>query len=326
MTNFEFHSPWFLILFLLFIPLILKDLKNKKTKGIAVPSIKNMQEDKIYAIIRIFLKISKYFILSALIIALSRPRNYSTKNIESEGIDIILSVDISLSMLARDFKPDRLSALKELSQNFITQRENDRLGLVIYAGEAFMKVPLTNDHQAVSDEIRDMQPGDVNHGTAIGEGLAIATKHLINSKAKSKVIILMTDGVNTVRNAISTEEATELAKNNGIKVYTIGIGTNGYAESPALTPFGELIFVPQEVEIDEIGLKNIAQKTGGIYFRATSNNSLEQIYEEINQLEKSHIKSHKIYEYQEFFRTFLWIALFLLIIDFIIRFIVFRRI
>ena len=228
-------------------------------------------------------------------------------------------------MLARDFKPDRLSALKELSQNFINQRENDRLGLVIYAGEAFMKVPLTSDHQAVSEEIKEMQPGDIQHGTAIGEGLAVATKHLIKSSSKSKVIILMTDGVNTIQNAINPEEATQLAQNNGIKVYTIGIGTNGYAESPIVTPFGDIIFMPQEVEIDEYSLENIAKQTGGKYFRATSNDNLEQIYEEINQLEKSQVKSHKTYEYHEFFNVFLWLALGILLIDFSFRFIIFKN-
>ena len=144
MTNFEFHSPWFLILFLVFIPLIIKDLKTQNKTAILVPSIQYMKVSSLYSKVRFFLKISKYIILSALIIALARPRTYTVKNLYEEGIDIVLSVDISLSMLARDFKPDRLSALKELSQNFINQRENDRLGLVIYAGEAFMKVPLTS--------------------------------------------------------------------------------------------------------------------------------------------------------------------------------------
>lgn len=324
MTNFEFHSPWFLALFLVFIPLLFKDFRAKKTKAILVPSIQNMKADSLYTKVRFLLKISKYFILSALIIAMARPRTYTTKNLHEEGIDIVLSVDISLSMLARDFKPDRLTALKELSQNFINERENDRLGLVIYAGEAFMKVPLTNDHQVIAEEIREMQPGDVNHGTAIGEGLAVATKHLINSQAKSKVIILMTDGVNTTRNAITPEKAIELAKNNNIKVYTIGIGTNGYAESPAVTPFGDVIFVPQEVEIDEPTLQNIAMETKGKYFRATSNQSLEEIYDEINQLEKSKVKTHKTYEYHEYFSIFLWWALGILLVDFIFRYVIFK--
>lgn len=325
MTNFEFHSPWFLSLFLFFIPLIIKDLREKKTKGIAVPSIQNMKEDKTYFWVRKFLTLSKYLVLSAMILAMARPRTFTTKNINEEGIDIILSVDISISMLARDFTPDRLEALKNLSQNFINQRENDRLGLVIYAGEAFMKVPLTTDHQVISEEIQHMQPGDVNHGTNIGEGLAVATKHLVDSPAKSKVIILMTDGVNTVPSPIRKEDATALARNNNIKVYTIGIGTNGYAESPTVTPFGDIIFVPQVVEIDEESLQYIAENTGGKYFRATSNNALEEIYNEINQLEKSSIKSQKYYEYQEYFLIFLWIGLIILILDAVIRWIIFKR-
>lgn len=326
MTNFEFHNPWFLALFLLFTPLIIKDLKTKKSKGIAVPSIQNMREDRLYFWVRKFLRVSKYLVLSALILAMARPRNVITKSLQKEGIDIVLAVDISLSMLARDFQPDRLSALKELSQNFVNQRENDRIGLTIYAGEAFMKVPLTTDHQAIIQEIQMMQPGDVAHGTAIGEGLAVATKHLMNSKAKSKIIILMTDGMNTVRNAISQEDATIFAQKNGIKVYTIGIGTNGYAESPALTPFGEIAFVPQQVEIDDEGLTEIAQNTGGKYFRATSNDALEQIYQEINTLEKTEFQGQKIYEYEEFFRVFLILAVLLLLIDNVMRWLVFRKV
>ncbi|MDO4763055.1 MAG: VWA domain-containing protein [Flavobacteriaceae bacterium] len=326
MPNFEFHSPLFLILFLFFIPLIFRDLKKKKRKSIPVPSIEGMKASKVYRGVDFFLKISKYFILFLLIIAMARPRTYISKNLNEEGIDIVLSVDISLSMLARDFEPDRLSALKNLSQEFVNQRENDRIGLVIYAGEAFMKVPLTSDHQVVSDEIHEMQPGDVQHGTAIGEGLAVATKHLIHSKAKSKIIILMTDGVNTLQNAINPEEAVLLARNNNIKVYTIGIGTNGYAESPAITPFGDIIFVPQQVEIDEETLSHIAKATGGKYFRATSNDGLEQIYQEINQLEKSEVKTKKIFEYKEYFRMLLWWALILLLLDAVLRWWIFKKI
>lgn len=325
MPNFEFHNPWFLILFLGFIPLLIKDWKQKKQKGIPLPSIENLPKAKFHFWIRLLLTTSKYFILSALVIALARPRSYTTKNKFEKGIDIVLSVDISLSMLTKDFNPDRLSAMKELSQDFINQRENDRIGLVIYAGEAFMKVPLTSDHQAIINEIQEMQPGDVHHGTAIGEGLAVATKHLANSRTKSKIIILMTDGVNTTQNAISPEEAIELAQNNNIKVYTIGIGTNGYAESPIVTSFGDVIFLQQEVEIDEHTLRNIARKTGGKYFRATSNDSLEKIYQEINQLEKSNVKSKKIYEYREYFKIFLWLALGLLLLDAILRWWIFKK-
>lgn len=326
MFNFEFHSPWFLALFLLFIPLIIKHLKKRKQKGILIPSTQNIQTGNGYFWVNKILTLSKYFILSALIIALARPRTYTIKNNYEQGIDIVLAVDISLSMLARDFSPDRLTVLKKLSQDFVSQRENDRLGLVIYAAEAFMKVPLTTDHEVISTEIEEMQPGDVAHGTAIGEGLAVATKHLIKSKAKSKVIILMTDGMNTTRNAMPAEVASDLARNNGIKVYTIGIGTDGYAESPAVTPFGDIYFTPQKVEIDEHLLNSIAENTGGKYFRADSSESLEYIYKEINQLEKTKIKGKKNYEYTEFFRVFLWIGLGCLCLDAVLRWKFFRSI
>ena len=312
MFNFEFHSPWFLALFLLFIPLIIKDLKKRKQKGILIPSTQNIQTSNGYFGVNKILTLSKYFILSALIIALARPRTYTIKNNYEQGIDIVLAVDISLSMLARDFSPDRLTVLKKLSQDFVSQRENDRLGLVIYAAEAFMKVPLTTDHEVISIEIEEMQPGDVAHGTAIGEGLAVATKHLIKSKAKSKVIILMTDGMNTTRNAMPAEVASDLARNN--------------AESPAVTPFGDIYFTPQKVEIDEHLLNSIAENTGGKYFRADSSESLEYIYKEINQLEKTKIKGKKNYEYTEFFRVFLWMALGCLCLDAVLRWKFFRSV
>lgn len=319
--NFEFHSPWFLLLFLLFIPLLVKDFRQEKKAGIPVPSSKGMlPSHKVSWVIRL-LKFTKYLILSCLIIAMARPRTYtvSRQMDETKGIDIILSVDISLSMLARDLNPDRLTALKEIAKKFVQQREADRLGLVIYSGEAFMKAPLTTDHQVILDEITEMQPGDVNHGTAIGEGLAVAVKHLKDSKAKSKIIILMTDGVNTIPYAMQPQIAAELAKNNGIKVYTIGIGTNGYAEFPQFTPFGDVFFVEQEVKIDEAVLTDIANMTGGKYFRATSNDSLEKIYEEINRFEKSDIKTNKLYDYQEYFRIFLLIGLAIVVLDALLR-------
>lgn len=182
-----------------------------------------------------------------------------------------------------------------------------------------MKVPLTTDHQVVIDEVNEMQPGDVSHGTAIGEGLAVAVKHLKESKAKSKIVILLTDGVDENRNAITPQTATELAKNNGIKVYTVGIGTNGFAEAPSSSFFGDIIFEMKEVIIDEAVLTQIASETGGKYFRATSNDSLEKIYEEINQFEKSDVRTNKLYDYQEYFRVFLLVALVTLIVDALLR-------
>ncbi|HPZ26313.1 MAG TPA: VWA domain-containing protein [Kaistella sp.] len=316
--NFEFYSPWFLLLFLAFIPLFILDLKKKRRTGIKVPTTKNMQENKGILFVLSLLKISKYMILSALIIAMARPRTFtiSQDNDDSKGIDIMLSVDVSLSMLAKDLEPDRLTALKGIAKKFVNQRPGDRIGLVTYSGEAFTKVPVTSDHAVVLDELENLNPLELQPGTAIGEGLSVAVSHLRNSKAKSKIIILMTDGVNTIENAMPPQVGAQLAKSNNIKVYSIGIGTNGYALMPTQTDiFGDLVFNEVEVKIDEPVLREIAQTTGGKYFRATSNQSLEDVYNEINQLEKSELKSTKLYNYEEYFRFFLWIALGVLILD-----------
>lgn len=274
-----------------------------------------------------FLKLSKYLILTALIIALARPRTYtvSQDRDESKGIDIMLSVDVSLSMLAKDLDPDRLEALKKIAVDFVNKRANDRIGLVAYSGEAYTKVPLTTDHQVVVDELNQLNPLELQPGTAIGEGLSVAVNHLKNSKAKSKIIILMTDGVNTIINAMPPQIAAELAKNNGIKVYTIGIGSNGFAAFPTGTNiFGDIVFTEQKTEIDENTLTDISQLTGGKYFRATDNSSLQNIYEEINQLERSDVKTSKLYNYEEYFRIFLWVAIGLLVLDALLRWVFFK--
>lgn len=325
--NFEFYSPWFLLLFLAFIPLFILDLKKKRRKGIKVPTTKNMQENKGILFVLSLLKISKYIILSALIIAMARPRTFtiSQDNDDSKGIDIMLSVDVSLSMLAKDLEPDRLTALKGIAKKFVNQRPGDRIGLVTYSGEAFTKVPVTSDHAVVLDELENLNPLELQPGTAIGEGLSVAVSHLRNSKAKSKIIILMTDGVNTIENAMPPQVGAQLAKSNNIKVYSIGIGTNGYALMPTQTDiFGDLVFNEVEVKIDEPVLREIAQTTGGKYFRATSNQSLEDVYNEINQLEKSELKSTKLYNYEEYFRFFLWIALGVLILDALLRWVFYK--
>ena len=325
--NFEFYSPWFLLLFLAFIPLFILDLKKKRRKGIKVPTTKNMQENKGILFVLSLLKISKYIILSALIIAMARPRTFtiSQDNDDSKGIDIMLSVDVSLSMLAKDLEPDRLTALKGIAKKFVNQRPGDRIGLVTYSGEAFTKVPVTSDHSVVLDELENLNPLELQPGTAIGEGLSVAVSHLRNSKAKSKIIILMTDGVNTIENAMPPQVGAQLAKSNNIKVYSIGIGTNGYALMPTQTDiFGDLVFNEVEVKIDEPVLREIAQTTGGKYFRATSNQSLEDVYNEINQLEKSELKSTKLYNYEEYFRFFLWIALGVLILDAALRWVFYK--
>ncbi len=325
--NFEFYSPWFLLLFLALIPLFILDVRKKKRAGITVPTTENMQESKSILLVFFLLKISKYIILSSLIIAIARPRTFtiSQDQDDNKGIDIMLSVDVSLSMLARDLEPDRLTALKNIAKRFVDKRPGDRIGLVTYSGEAFTKVPVTSDHAVVIDELENLNTQELQPGTAIGEGLSVAVNHLKNSKAKSKIIILMTDGVNTIENAMPPQVGAQLAKSNGIKVYSIGIGTNGYALMPtSIDIFGDLVFSETEVKIDEPVLREIAQTTGGKYFRATSNQSLEQVYEEINQLEKSELKSTKLYNYQEYFRIFLWIALATLIMDALLRWVFYK--
>ncbi|MBW8362243.1 MAG: VWA domain-containing protein [Kaistella sp.] len=321
-NDFEFYSPWFLLLFLLFIPLLIRDISTKKRPGIKVPSTGKMKESQGIVFVLFLLKISKYLILTCLIIAMARPRTFSISEDynANKGIDIMLSVDVSLSMLAKDLEPDRLTALKKIAQKFVEKRPADRIGLVTYSGEAFTKVPVTSDHSVLIEELENLNPLELQPGTAIGEGLAVAVSHLKNSKAKSKIIILMTDGVNTIENAMPPQVGAELARSNSIKVYSIGIGTNGYALMPTATDiFGDLVFTEAEVKIDEPVLREIAETTGGKYFRATSNQSLEEVYEEINQLEKTDVKSAKIYHYQEYFHILLYIALALLMIDALLR-------
>ncbi len=329
MFDFELYSPWFLLLFLLFVPLTIRDLSNRKEKGIRVPTVKNMGESGEIRVVMFLLKISKYIILSALIIAMARPRTFtiSQDRDDTKGIDIMLSVDVSLSMLAKDLSPDRLTALKDIAVKFVQKRPNDRIGLVAYSGEAFTKVPVTSDHQVIIDELQTLNPLELQPGTAIGEGLSVAVNHLRNSKAKSKIIILMTDGVNTIENAMPPAIAAELAKNNNIKVYSIGIGTNGYALMPTQTDiFGDLVFTETEVKIDEPVLREIAQMTGGQYFRATSNSSLEEVYDQINQLEKTDVKVSKLYNYKEYFKLFLWIALGMLVMDALLRWVLYKMV
>ncbi|SFI10489.1 vWA domain-containing protein [Halpernia frigidisoli] len=325
--NFIFYSPWLLLLFALFIPLLIRDLSKKKSIGLKVPSVRNMKENGSIVPVLFFLKISKYLILSCLIIAIARPRTFtvSQNRDDTKGIDIMLSVDVSLSMLAKDLQPDRITALKDIAKKFIEKRPNDRIGLVEYAAEAFTKVPVTSDHEVLINEINNLNGLELIQGTAIGEGLAVAVNHLKDSKAKSKIIILMTDGVSNVQNAMPPQVAAELAKNNNIKVYTIGIGTNGYALFPtAQDVFGELVFTEQPVQIDENALQEVASITGGKYFRATSTENLELIYDEINQLEKTDLKSTTLYNYKEYFRIFLLVALGILYFDAILRWVFYK--
>lgn len=327
MFDFEFYSPWFFLLFLTFIPLLIRDFSQKKKKGIKVPTTNNMSEKNGIVPVLFLLKCSKYIILSALIIAMARPRTFSVSQDrdETKGIDIMLTVDVSLSMFSKDFDPDRYAVLKKIALDFINKRPNDRFGLVNYKLEAFLKVPLTFDHDAVKYEIENLNQREMEDGTSVGDGLAVAVNHLMKSKAKSKVVILMTDGENSFLNGLFPPQlAAVLAKDNNIKVYCIGIGTNGYALMPTKVDRFGYIYSEEKVSIDEATLNEIAATTGGKYYRADSENKLEEIYSEINKLEKTDINVNKLYNYEEYFKIFLWVALGMLVFDAILRWVLYK--
>ncbi len=262
--------------------------------------------------------------LGLLIIALARPQSVSTKqNVHIEGIDIVMSLDVSSSMLARDFKPDRLEAAKDVATEFIAKRPNDRVSLVIFSGEAFTQVPLTTDHQMISNIFQEVQSGMIEDGTAIGDGLATAVGRLKNSDAISKVIILITDGVNN-SGSVDPVSAAEMANMFGIRVYTIGIGSMGTAPYPVQTPFG-VQMQQMQVQIDEELLQNIAGMTGGQYFRADNNKKLKEIYKEIDTLEKSKIDVQEFRKKHEAFLPFALWALAILVAEMLLRYLVLRR-
>ncbi|MBT3173229.1 MAG: VWA domain-containing protein [Lentimicrobiaceae bacterium] len=262
--------------------------------------------------------------ISLIIIAMARPQSVSKKqNVNIEGIDIVMTLDVSGSMLARDFKPDRLEAAKEVAKEFIAKRPNDRVSLVIFSGEAFTQVPLTTDHQMISNIFEEVKSGMIEDGTAIGDGLATSVSRLENSEAISKVIILITDGVNNA-GSVDPISAAELANMFGIRVYTIGIGSMGTAPYPVQTPFG-IQMQEMEVQIDEELLQKIAAMTGGRYFRADNNKKLREIYKEIDTLEKSKIDIQEFRKKHEAYLPFALIALLILVIEITLRYIVFKR-
>ena len=260
-------------------------------------------------------------------IALARPQTHS-ENAQTkitDGIDIVMAIDVSSSMLSQDLKPNRFEALKKVASQFVKDRPNDRIGLVVYAGESYTKTPVTTDKSIILNSLAELTYGQVEDGTAIGMGLATAVNRLKESKAKSRVIILLTDGVNNT-GVIEPLIAAELAAEYGIKVYTVGIGTNGMALSPyALNPDGSIMYRMLQVEIDESLMKKIAQITHGRYFRATNNQKLQQIYDEINKLETSKIEEFKYTEVDEKFRLLVIIATVLLLIEFLLKHTVFRN-
>ncbi|MBL4708561.1 MAG: VWA domain-containing protein [Flavobacteriales bacterium] len=257
--------------------------------------------------------------LSLLFIALARPQSsLSWQDVTTEGIDIIIAMDISGSMLAEDLKPNRLEASKNVAMDFISNRRNDRIGLVTFSGESFTQSPLTTDHSVLKNLFKDVKNGMIEDGTAIGLGLANSVNRLKDSDAKSKVVILLTDGFNT-SGSIPPLTAAEIAREFGIRTYTIGLGTNGMAPYPFKTRFGTTSYQNVEVKIDEKTMKEIAKMTGGKYYRATNNRSLKKIYEEIDQLEKSKIEVTEYRKKKEEFFPFALIAGILFFVQFIIK-------
>ena len=302
--------------------------KNKLNNSISIPNTSALlSQSSILPKLKPFLNILRIFSLIFIIIALARPQiiDVSTKVKNNQGIDIVMAIDVSASMLAKDLKPNRLEALKNVASNFILDRTNDRIGLVEYAGESYTKTPITSDKNIIIKSLKEINYNTIiEGGTAIGMGLATSVNRIKDSKAKSKVIILLTDGVNNA-GFIDPNTAAELAIEYGIKIYTIGIGTNGMALSPVgVDNNGKFSYAKIQVEIDEDLLIEIAEITGGKYFRATDNKKLQEIYGEINKLEKSDIEEIKYYNHEEKYRLYILLAIIFLTTELILKYTLFR--
>jgi Ca-activated chloride channel family protein len=328
--NLTFANPGLLYLLFLLIPLIVwYVIQHNRIK----PSIQVSETERLMQVSKASWKVKLRhgtFVMRALaiiliIIVLARPQSTNhLKNITSEGIDIVLALDISGSMLARDFKPNRLEAAKDVAHEFINGRPSDRIGLVIFSAESFTQCPLTTDHAKLINLFNDVQSGMLQDGTAIGLGLGTAVGRLKDSDAKSKVVILLTDGENNA-GSIAPVTAAEIAKTFGVRVYTIGVGTIGKAPMPVPTPFG-IQYEEFEVRIDEPLLRQIADMTGGKYFRATSNNKLREIYQEIDKLEKSKVEINDYAKRQDEYFWFAIAAGVFIAFELLLRFTVLRTV
>ena len=314
-----------LLWLLLVIPVLLLwyILKHKKQTAILEISTTSglLKGNQFWTILKHSLVVLRALAITLIIVAMARPQtvDVSTKTKTTRGIDIVMAIDVSASMLAKDLKPNRLEALKKVASKFINRRPNDRIGLVEYAGESYTRTPVTSDKGIILKSLRDIKYNTIiTGGTAIGMGLATAVNRLKESKAKSRIIILLTDGVNN-SGFIDPKTASELAVEYGIKTYTIGLGSNGMALSPVAINNGKFQYSRIQVEIDEKLLKEIASETGGKYFRATNNKKLEDIYDEIDKLEKTEIEEFKYYNYEEKFRPLVLLALGLLVLEFLLR-------
>lgn len=323
-TSLSFASPWAFALFAL-MPLIywLYSKQKPSQSAIALAGVEGWSHQPSFKerILR-YLPILYFVIAGLLIIAMAKPQKiWAAHQIKGEGLDIALSIDLSSSMLAQDFRPNRLAVCKELAADFVAKREFDRFALVVFAAESYTQCPLTTDHQVITQMLSDLDVGYLEDGTAIGMGLATAVNRLKDSPVKSKIIILLTDGVNNA-GYIQPEEAIALAKDNNIKVYTIAVGSEGKALTPVgRSPNGEYRFDYDQVRIDEVLLKKIAAATGGQEFRARTAADLKAVYAEIDRLEKSTVILDTIKRHEEAYFPFLWAALALLLLDLLIRFV-----
>lgn len=321
------HRVFFWLLLLLPIIMLWYVFKHKKTTAdLRISNIESFGSNNTWSYLKHGLFALRLLALTLVITALARPQtvDVSTKTKTTRGIDIMMAIDVSASMLAKDLKPNRLEALKTVAGKFINRRPNDRIGLVEYAGESYTRTPITSDKAITLKSLKDIKYNTIiTGGTAIGMGLATAVNRIKDSKAKSKIIILLTDGVNN-SGFIDPKTASELAVEYGIKTYTIGLGSNGMALSPVALNNGVFQYARTQVEIDEKLLKEIAEETGGQYFRATDNKKLEAIYDEINSLEKTEIEEFKFYNYEEKYRPLVLLALILLALEFFLRHTLFR--
>ncbi len=323
-----FANPAFFWLLLLIPALIFWYIKkrNKQKASFQVSSLAGIRKLPVSwkSRLRPVLLVLRLLAVALLIVALARPRTASvTENINSEGIDIVLCLDISGSMLARDFTPNRLEAAKEMAKEFIEGRPSDRIGLVVFAGESFTQCPITTDHAVLINQVDKVKSGSLEDGTAIGMGLATSVDRLRDSKAKSKVVILLTDGVNNT-GLIDPQTALDIAKLYNVKVYTIGVGSIGMAPYPVPMQGGGVQIQQMKVQIDEKLMKQIASETGGQYFRATNNQSLREIYDQIDQMEKTKVKVTSYKRYAEWFYPYVLAALALFLIEILLRYTLFR--
>ena len=329
MNGISFKNPEFFYLLLLLLPMIAWYIWQQKSLGASIQFSSNMGFARIPKSWKYYFRHSVFVLqmlsLSMLIAALARPQSSNSwSNVTTKGIDIVIALDISSSMMAMDFKPNRIEAAKDIAIQFISGRTNDRFGLVIFSGESFTQCPLTTDHATVINLFNGIESGMIEDGTAIGNGLATAVSRLKESNAISKVVILLTDGDNN-RGEIAPVTAAELAKTFGIRVYTVGIGTMGMAPYPVQTPYGVQV-QNMEVKIDEVTLQKIAATTDGKYFRATNNNKLTEIYQEIDKLEKSKIDVKEYSKKQEEYLIYALAGALFLMLGMFLKTTIFRNI